>query len=432
MKSCFRQGWAWAFLISMVWPALLPAQIANRVKKIELKFIGPPPVSEAFVRANIRVKEGDNYSRIAADDDVRNLYTTGYFYNIQVTEERGLEGLTLTYVLQGKPTVTDIQFTGNKKFSRSKLLKKITSKVGQPLDERKLFEDAQAIKTTYQKSGYPKTEVKPVPSINADAGRGTVTFEITEAPKVRVIDVYFDGAHDFTQKKLRKTIKTRRHWMFSWLTGSGKLKDDQLEEDRDRLAEFYQNDGYIDFELKEIKYDYLEPTRLKLHFVISEGRQYRVGAIDFKGVNLFPTNDLMRTFKMKVGEIFTPKGLLKDIEAIQNYYGAKGYIGEGNAEHVPVFARKNANTDTGTMDLVYELIEGDKSFIEKIEIKGNTKTKDKVIRRELAVSPGEVFDLVRVKRSKSRLEQMNYFEKVEAKAEETEITNRKNLIVAVD
>ena len=432
MKQFFRQGWASLVVMLLGWPTLVSAQTTTLVKKIEIKHVGPPAASESLIRANIRVKEGDTYNRLAVDDDVRNLYNTGYFYLIQVTEERTGEGLILTYVMQGKPTLTEILFTGNKKFNNAKLLKKVTSKVGQPLDERKLFSDAQAIKTTYEKSGYPKTEVKPVPSINQASGRGTVTFEITEQPKVKVVDVTFEGASVVPQKKLRKVIKTRRHWMFSWLTGSGKLKDEQLEDDRDKLANFYREKGYIDFELKDVKFEYETPQRVKLNFIISEGRQYRVGAVGFTGVTLFSTNDIFKKLKMKVGEIFTPKGLSTDLEAVQDFYGAKGYIGEGNAEHIPVFARKNANTDTGTMDLVYEVTEGDRSYIEKIEIKGNTDTKDKVIRRELAVSPGEPFDMVGVKRSKSRLEQMNFFEKVETKAEETDVPNRKNLVVAVE
>src|SRR5439155_13446934 len=130
-----------------------------------------------------------------------------------------------------------------------------------------------------------------------------------------------------------------------------------------------------------------------------------VGAIDFKGATLFPTNDLLKKLKMQVGSIFTPKGLYKDVEAIQDVYGAKGYIGEGSSDRVPVIARRNANTQTGTMDLVYEVEEGPKSYIEKIEIKGNTKTKDRVIRRELSVSPGEHFDMVKVKVSVTRLEE---------------------------
>lgn len=436
-----------AFLCAALWLLSLPlglgAQVPLPVHKIIITNIGPQTASEGLVKGNIRVKEGDPYNRNSVDDDVRSLYATGYFLDIRVAEERTADGVTLVYILRGKPKVTDVLFVGNKKFSKAKLSKKLTSKIGEPLDERKLFDDAQAIKKLYQKSGYPQTEVKYVPNLGDErTGRATVTFEITETPKVKIADVRFEGARAFSQKKLRKVIKTHRRWMFSWLTGSGVLKDEQLEDDKEKLAEFYRDEGYIDFELKELKYVYKSPRKMVLQFVISEGTRYKVGAVEFKGNQLFSSDEILKGIvfagklkkpEMTVGKIFTPKGLNKDLEAIQDFYGAKGYIGEGSADHIRIFARKKANTQTGTIDLVYELEEGDKSYIEKIEIKGNTKTKDRVIRRELAVAPGEVFDMVRVKLSKQRLEGLNFFERVETQPEPTEgLPNRRNLVVAVN
>jgi outer membrane protein insertion porin family len=423
MNKLFRYALL-ALLLGVAIP--LPAQTPGRVKKIEIKQVGPQSVSESLVRANIRVKEGDNFSRLAVDDDVRNLYGTGYFDNIRIVEDAAAEGITVTYVLVNKMRVTEIKFAGNAKFSNSKLQDIIKSKVGETKDERKLFADAQEIRKKYENTGYPRTKVEYKVAPDENAGRASVTFEITEAPRIRVTDVVFDGAQAFKQKKLRKEMKTRRWWMFSWITQSGKLKDDELEDDKDKLAEFYRDAGYIDFDLKEVKQEMLTPSKMKLHFVISEGRQYRVGAIQIKGAALFSTNEIGRVLRMGVGDLFTPKALAGDREAIEDFYGAKGYI------DARVFPRKNPNVETGTMDLVYEINEGEKAFVEKIEIKGNVKTKDKVIRRELAVAPGEVFDMVRVKRSKNRLEQMGYFERVDARPEDTDVPNRKNLVVGVD
>lgn len=421
---CLLLGLALSFLASSL-QAQVPAPAPVTVLKIVVTNVGPQTVSTALTKANIRVKEGDAYNRSSIDDDVRNLYATGYFLNIRVAEERSPEGVNLIYVLQGKPKLTDIVLVGNKKISTSKLKKKLTSKIGEPLDERKLFADAQEIKKLYQKKGYPQTTVEYKLNVEERFGRGTATMEISETPKVRIDDVVFDGASAFTQKKLRKALKTRRHWWLSWITQSGTLKDEQLEDDKEKLAEFYADAGYIDFELKEVKYEYLTDRKLVLHFVISEGRRYKVGAVQFKGLSLFSTAEVGKKLKMNVDSIFTPKGLTKDIEAIQDIYGAKGYI------DARVIARKAPNTQTGTMDLVYELDEGDKSFIEKIEIKGNIKTKDRVIRRELAVSPGEVFDSVKVKLSKQRLEGLTYFERVDTQPEPTDVPDRKNLVIAV-
>jgi outer membrane protein insertion porin family len=235
--------------------------------------------------------------------------------------------------------------------------------------------------------------------------------------------------------------------MFSWITGSGVLKDEQFQEDKEKLADFYRNEGYIDFEIKDVKYDYITPKKMIIRFIVSEGNQYHVGSVELKGNQKFPTEEIMKgiisegkrhqprmlpgapkTKENPKGDIFTPKGLQADMEAIRDFYWSKGFI--------DIFVRpmKIPNTERGTMDIVYEIHDEEKgkSFIERIDIKGNTKTKDKVIRRELAVSPGETFDMVRVKISKSRLEQMSYFDKVEVDPEPTEIINRKNLVIDVE
>lgn len=418
--------------------AVRAQQPEGRISKIDIEHVGPPACSDALIRSNIRVKEGDLYTRSSVDDDVRNLYATGYFFNIQVTAEPVETALRLIYKVQGKPTLTQILFTGNTKFSDNKLRKKLTSKVGEPLDERKLFNDKQEIIKRYQKAGRQKTKVEYVPVIDARLGKGTVTFEITEAPKVKIDDVVFIGAEAFKQGKLRRVIKTRRHWMFSWLTGSGKLKDEVFEEDKERLAEFYRDSGYIDFEIKDIQFEQKNEKEMIIKFFIAEGRQYRVGSVTLEGNKLFPTDEILnrvvvreknrarRGLSTGSGAIFTPKGLARDREGLEDFYGARGYI---DARVAPF---RIPNTEQGTIDLLYRIAEGDKSFIERIEIKGNTKTKDKVIRRELAVNPGEVFDMVRVRVSTNRLYGLNYFAKVDASPEPTEVPAKKDLVLSVE
>lgn len=426
MNKLFRYALLVLLLGASPLVTMTSAQTPSQVKKIELKQVGPQEVSEQLIRANIRVKPGDFFSRIAVDDDIRNLYGTGHFLNIRTLEETSPEGITLTYVLVAKPRLTDIRFVGNTKYDNKDLNKVIKSKTGQLLDERQLFADAQEIKKKYQNAGYQRTEVRYILNPDENAGRATVTFEIAETPKVRVVDVVFDGAKAFPQKKLRKQLKTKRWWWLGVFTGAGKLKDDQLEDDKDALAEFYRNQGYIDFELKEVKQEFVTPNRMILHFVVNEGRQYKVGAIGFKGASIFSTNILSEVLKMNVGETFTPTGLAADRDAIEDYYSSRGYI------DARVFPRKNPNIETGTMDIGYEIAESEKVKIGRIDIKGNERTKDKVIRRELAVSPGETFDMVRVRRSKNRLMQTGFFERVDTRPEDSDVPNEKNLIVSVE
>src|ERR1700722_15490100 len=156
-----------------------------RVHKITVRNVGPPPVSDEYILDNIRTKVGEPFARPTVDEDIKALYATGYFYKIQVGGATPPDGMDLTYAVQGKPILTEINIAGNKKFSLKKLRKKITSKTGLPLDERKLFEDAQAMQELYEKAGYQKTTVTVQPPvIDEVAGRGSVTFLVNETPKV--------------------------------------------------------------------------------------------------------------------------------------------------------------------------------------------------------------------------------------------------------
>jgi outer membrane protein insertion porin family len=442
MKTFLR----FALLITAVLLTGLPAAqgqgYALRVHKILIRHIGPPAVSDEFIRANIRTKEGEVFARPTVDEDIKNLYATGYFFKIQVGEETTPDGLDLTYAVQSKPILTDIKIVGNKKIKLKKLNKKITSKIGQPLDERKLFEDAQAMQEIYEKAGYQKTTVVAQPPVIDElAGRGSVTFVVHETPKVRIKDVIFVNAPAFTQRQLRKAIKTRRHWMWSWLTGSGVLKEDQFADDKDTLVEYYQNDGYIDFAIQDVRFDYITPGKMVIRFILSEGRQYKVGTLDISGNKLYSTNELLKGVmvgktRMKLdltpGKIFKPAAFAKDKDTLRDLYGSRGYLDREQGGTTIINATQTPNPTTGTIDIAYDLQEGEKCYIERIEIKGNTKTKDRVLRRELAVYPGEVYDMVRVQISKSRLEQLGYFTKVDTEPQDTDVPNRKDLIVGVE
>ncbi len=425
----------------------------GKITKIEIRHVGPSKVSDELIRANIRVKPGDDYLTPAFDDDIRSLYATGFFYNIQVTRRIENGGIVLVYVVQEKPRLIEIKFQGNKKYSDSKLRKKLTSKEGEPFNEAKLFTDTQEILKMYQKAGYPQTKVECPFHIDPDAGKATATFVITETPKVKIVNVEFVGAQAFSQKKLRKEVKTRRHWWMSWITGSGYLKDEVLEDDQEKLRTFYRDHGYIDFEIKKIEQVHPAPKELVVRFVVYEGVQYKVGSVKFTGNKLFTNAQIAEGLRrlhsaqrqrgkvgtnglsMDVGDTFTPKGFTKDIEAVEDFYGAKGYI-DVNTSSRNLNVLRVPNTEAGTMDLEFQIDEGQKTYVEKVEIRGNTKTRDKVIRRELSVSPGEVFDMVNVKLSRTRIEQLQYFEpgKVDARPEPTDppITGRKNLVIGVE
>lgn len=421
-----------------------------KIDRLDVKFVGPASVSEEFVRANIRLKPGAIYQPGLTQEDVHLLYGTGQFYNIRVNvDPQDDGGVALTYVVQVLPRVTEIRFEGNKKLSDSKLKKKVTFKVGEPLDEQKVFTDVQEIKKLYEKNGLSDTKVKYVLNIDELTGHGIVTFQIEESPKVKIKDVEFIGADHFKQSTLRKELKTKRRWAFSWLTGSGYFQQDDFDGDHDLLTDYYHNHGYLDFEIKDVKLDRPTTNTMYVKYYVDEGRQYKVGNVKIDGSKIFTDPEILsglhgvhdfehskdklgvHGLPMDTGDVFTPDGLTKDTELIQDFYGSKGYIeiSDGQALHIS----RVPNVDTGTMDLEFSLDESEKSHVQKIEIRGNLKTKDKVIRRELAISPGDVLDMVRVKISKQRLEGLDYFDKVDARPEPIDppTPGQKDLVIDV-
>lgn len=451
MKRLLRPA-ALIFLVLAAGLAPVSAQVPGvKIDRVSVKFVGPASVSEAFVRGSIRLKPGDLYVPGVTEDDVHALYATGQFYNIRVSADQADDGgVNLTYIVQVNPRITEIKITGNDQVSTSKLQRKITVKVGDPLDEQKLFTIAQDMKKVYEKSGYPETQVKYVLNIDEAAGSSTVTFEVHESPKVKITEVEFIGAQAFSQKELRKQIKTRDHWMFSWITGSGYFEQDKFDADKEKLADFYRNHGYLDFEIKDVKLDHPKTNRMVVKFYIFEGHQYKVGSVKFSGQKIFTDPQIQdgllavhnfqhsrddlgaHNLPMDTGNTFTPDGLTKDTTAVQDFYGSKGYIdiAEGRAMQVKTIP----NIEQGTIDLDFNMGQSDRSYVQQIEIHGNVKTKDKVIRRELAIYPGDVFDMVRVKVSKERLEGLQYFSKVETRPEDTDppIAGRKNLVINVE
>jgi outer membrane protein insertion porin family len=442
MRYTRSRRWpTWVFLACWLPQVAGQAQISGQtVNQIEIRHVGPATVSDELIRANIQTKAGDDLSPAKVNQDIKNLLGTGYFHNVNIEWDRSDEGVSLTYSVQGKPTLTEIEFVGNEELKTRKLRKKVTSVIGEPIDEKQLFTDALAIKDLYEKKGYRETTVKYLPNVNEDRGQGSVTFEITESPKVRIRAVNFEGASAFKIKKLRKTIKTRDRWIFSWLTGSGVYKEDQFNEDREKLRDLYYENGYLDFAIKDVRFDYPESDRMIITMEIFEGKQYRLGDLRVSGNEIFSTEEVLfeQTRKgpvsrlpMQPGDVFSPTGFDKNNQAISELYEGSGYLSPRNQGDTRIFPVQSANTQDGTMDLNYEIEEGLQSYIEKIEIRGNTKTKDKVIRRELAVAPGETFNMVSARLSKMRVEGLEYFDEVDLSVEPTDIPDRKDLVLKV-
>ena len=408
-----------------------PAAEAVPLKKIgtvTVKFIGIANVSEQIVRANIQVREGADFDDPMIDKDIRTLYRTGLFEFIEVKrEELPNNVVNLVFEITPKYRVQAVRFQGNKMVKASRLEREIGTKPNTALDERAVKSDAEKLHEYYQKEGFNQAQITYDIERDRGTGYGTVLFKIREGAKVRIADIRFTGNDHVKVKRLRKEMETKRWWMFSWLTGTGKFKDDEFEDDIGKLLDYYREQGYLDVDIPQdrILYDYPHPGRMIITIHVDEGRQYRIGDIAITGCKLYADSMLKLLLRQKSGMIFRPSKLDKDVTNMEDFYGRSGYL------ETRVRLVRKPNVATGNIDIEYQVEESDKFYVESIKIEGNNKTKTIVIIRELVLSPGDVFDMVRMKASKMRLENTNFFEDVNLTPESTNIPGRRNLKISM-
>ncbi len=403
-------------------------QAAPKISAISVRFVGSANVNEQVVRANMQLREGYELDEVTVDRDIRTLYKTGLFEFIEVKRDSRPDGTVgLVFEVTPKYRVLAIRFEGNKKVKTSRLEKEVKHKPNLALDERQVKEDLQKIREYLQKTGYYQAQATYAIERNRDTGFATITFKIKEGARVKIADVRFVGNERMKAKVLRKQMETKRWWMFSWLTGSGRLKDEQFEDDLDKLRDFYREQGYLDVDIAfdQIKFDYPTTGKLLITIPVVEGRQYRIGEISVKGNKLYPSDLLKRITRQKSGMVFVPSKLDKDVETMEDFYGRDGYL------DTRVQLMRKPNVNTGNIDIVYEVNESEKFNVESILISGNSKTKSIVLLRELTIGPGEVFNTVRMKISKLRLENTRFFDDVNVTPEPTNIPGRRNLKIAI-
>jgi outer membrane protein insertion porin family len=399
-----------------------------KVGTITVKFVGTANVNEQVVRANMQLHEGGDLDDTILDRDIRNLYKTGLFEYIQTKWDRDGEKIfNLVVEVTPKFRVLTINYNGNVRVKTHRLQKEVKTKVNTALDERQVKEDSEKIREYYQKEGYNQISVTYRIDRDRATGFGTINFNIREGNRVKIGDIRFSGNIHYKNKSLRGVMDTKRWWMFSWLTGSGRFKDDTFDDDLDKLRDFYREEGYLDVEIAEDKvtFEYPNPTHLVLVIGVTEGRRYRIGNITFAGNKIHSSALLRRVARQKPGMVFSPSKLDKDIERLSDFYGKDGYL------YTDVRLIRSPNLNTNNIDIEYRVDEGDKYNVESIVIEGNTKTKSTVVLRELVLGPGDVFDTVRMKISKLRLENTRFFDDVEIKNQTTNIPGRENMRVAV-
>ena len=398
------------------------------VSEVSVEFLTLQNVSLEAIMAHLQVREGLPYNQNLVDRSVRSLYQTGLFDFIEVrTENLPGNQVRLVFVLQPKYRIQQILFVGNQKYSVRRLLSKTEARGGNVLDERIIRKDRDAVLKYYREKGFTQALVEYDIQREPSSGQATVTYRITEGPRLKIKQVNFIGNEAFSQRRLRGEMETKRRWMFSWLTGSGRFDEVKLQEDLDKLREFYAKNGYLDIHIAEadVVLDYPTDKTIAITIRVTEGRQYRMGQISFEGNALFPSDLLGRVVRMVPGDVFSPEKLDEDLGFLSDFYGASGYL-ETN-----IRAERMPNLATGDIDVRYVVSESERFFVESIKIEGNTKTKTTVILRELALQPGAVFNTIWMKNSEARLKNTRFFDEVTLAPETTNLPGRRNLKVQV-
>ncbi len=393
------------------------------ITSIEVRYVGPETVSKDRVLANMRTKVGAPYSETTVEDDIRTLYGTGRIQNVRIFGEPAGNGVHVQVILATRALVTEIEIDGAESFKARTLRDRIKFRVPSPADAEKLEEGRQNIIDFYQRKGFPGVDVQLQVVNNEARGTARAVYTINEGEHGAVRSIRFEGNKAFSDRTLRHQMKTKAKTLISFFDKSGRLDQAQLQQDLDSIREFYQNKGYIDITIPEVRQERFEKG-VRLVVVVNEGPQYHVGKVVFQGQQVAKDAGLRALIKMKEGSIYTPKGLKDDLKALTDGYGAGGYV---DVDILP----QGTSAGPGAVDLTYIITEGERSFVERVNIAGNTRTKDKVLRREISILPGDVYNTVRVETSRNRLDNLGYFEKVDTFPEDTGIPGRKDLLVQV-
>jgi len=395
------------------------------VRAIDVEYTGPATVSKERILAQMRTKVGQPFNDTILEQDVEALYKGGGVQNVHIFGEPQGDGVKVIVQVQTRLIAREIVIEGSERIKAQKLRKEIKLKLNQPIREEDLEEAREKIIEVYQSHGFTDVSVQfRVDPIDPTHGTARVVYTVNEGAKGAVAQINFEGNAHVSTWRLRKEMKTKRQTIVAFLDKSGRLDEAQLQQDMDSLREWYQNHGFIDVEMKDVRRERNAKGKLTITIVIAEGPQYHVRNLTISGEKVAKEEGLLVLLKMKAGSVYSPKQLHDDAKAVADAYGSGGYVDL-------VITPESTPAGPGLVDVHYKIEEGERSYLNRVDIQGNTRTKDKVIRREVLVAPGDVFNTVRVDTTKKRLENLGYFSKVETYPEDTGVPGRKDLTILV-
>ncbi len=394
----------------------------NLVTAIEVE--GNYSINTTTILSKIKTRVGSVYSDNVINNDLKRLYLLGYFSDIDIKTEDFEQGIKVVVTVVERPLIKEINFVGFRRLrlKEEKLRELIKSRPGQHLDYPALSEDCAELKNKYVKKGFSESQVEYKVDVDYGTNQAVVDFIAREGRRIKIKRIFIEGNKAFSDKRILKFIKTKRAWLF----GGGVFKEDVLKEDMERIKSFYKKDGFSDIEADYVIKDVFHKPYLYITIVIREGKQYFIGLINLTGNAVVGGDEIRDAIKFCLpGKPYFSDGLSQDGFIIQGLYFDRGYI------MADLYPTTILNPDTGAIDITYHITENEVFFVNKIKIRGNVKTKDIVIRRELRLLPGDRFDGPKLRRSKERLVNLGFFEEINYNTESTEVANQRDLIVEV-
>jgi outer membrane protein insertion porin family len=410
-------------------PSLAVAQVAEavptegvRIERVEI--VGNQRVEDEAIRVKLKERGGGPYDPQAVDDDIRAIYQMGFFDDVRATMDRQGGGWVLTYEVRERPFIRQVHIEGNKKIDKEELEGMLRIRPTTILDPEKARQGIQEAKNAYEKKGYLDADIRyettPVGENEVD-----VTFIVDEREPIRIEHIEFEGNTEFSDGDLKKIMQTGERNILSPITGAGNLDREVLKTDTERLTAWYYENGFIDVRIDEPKVERKEDG-LTVTIKVDEGEQYHFGTITTAGETL-PEVETARQgkFEAQEGEIFKPSLLRKDINNLTEAYGDLSYA------FVNVTPATNIDQADKRVDVTYTITRGPAVTIDRIEISGNTKTRDKVIRRELELEEQGAFSGTKLRRSQDRLRRLGFFEDVNITTRKADAEDKLDMLVDV-
>jgi outer membrane protein insertion porin family len=382
--------------------------IDQRIAGIE--FSGNRRIEADAIRQVLKSAKGDPYSEADVAADIRAIYKMGHFQDVTAEAADTPEGKILTYTVQERPLISDIVIQGNKKIGKGDIEGVLTFKTRQIVNPERVRSDVERIRGLYHTKGYYNVDITD--RIEKDGERDVrVVLQIVEGDRLYIRTISFEGARAFRDKELKNVMKTSEKGLLYFIYDSGVLKEDELKQDIGKLNAFYLNNGFINAQVGEAEITH-DQKGIYLKIPVTEGRQFKVGKIDITGDPLkIPKDKLLEKLNIPKKDHFDREAVMKDIDYLTQACNDEGYA---YAEVTPMTRAHDAEQ---SVDITYEVSKGHQVYFNRISIGGNTKTRDKVIRRQLAITEGDLYSSSSLKKSYEDLNRLRYFEEVDFQTE---------------